>query len=138
MARSTNPKKLALWQGRFQRFEESALPVVRFCASEGVSESSFYYWLKKLRPPGHLPPRRASSLGATGHDVFKPVTVVPATCGVVVWLPGGARIEVDASQLDAIQTVVAATVQRDYSRANGQGASSDGHVNGKRNGTVPC
>lgn len=133
MARSTNPKKLSLWQGRFQRFEESALSVVRFCASEGISESSFYYWLKKLRPSGHLTPRRPPLLGATGRDVFKPVTVVPATCGVVVRLPGGARIEVDASQLDAIQAVVAATVRGDHDRANGQGAHS-----GKRGGAVSC
>ncbi len=50
MARSTDPKKLALWQGRFQRFVNSGLPVVRFCAVEGVSEASFYYWQKKLGP----------------------------------------------------------------------------------------
>jgi hypothetical protein len=45
--------------------------------------------------------------------VFRPVTVVPATTGVVVCLPGGTRIEVDARQLDAIRAVVAEAVRTD-------------------------
>ena len=110
MARSTDPKKLALWQGRFQRFVESGLPVVRFCAAEDVSESSFYYWLKKLGPPMRRQRTRSEDrgarsdgrgTGATGRGVFQPVTVVPVTYGVVVRLPGGTRIEVDAEHLEA-------------------------------------
>ncbi len=43
MARSPDPKKLALWRARFQHFFDSGLAVARFCAVEQVSESSFYY-----------------------------------------------------------------------------------------------
>ena len=50
MARSSDPKKVALWQRRFRRFLDSGLSVGRFCAAERVSESSFYYWQKKLGP----------------------------------------------------------------------------------------
>ncbi len=59
MARSSDPKKLALWQGRFQRFLDSGLAVARFCAVEHVSESSFYYWQKKLGPQALRRPARA-------------------------------------------------------------------------------
>lgn len=47
MARSFDPKKLALSQGRFRPFLDSGLAVGRFCAVEHVSVSSFYYWRMK-------------------------------------------------------------------------------------------
>lgn len=154
MARSTDPKKLALWQRRFQRFVNSGLPVVRFCAVEGVSEASFYYWQKKLGPQTRRRAARAKSRSdcvktqsintrnAKAHDgkarrptqahglnecdrnarsedraAFQPVTVLPATSGVVVRLPGGTQIEVAARQLDAIRAVVAEATRIDRSEA---------------------
>lgn len=157
MARSTDPKK-ALWERRFRRFVDSNLSVARFCAAEGVSEASFYYWRKKLRLPKRPSPARAQGLArfhaaqdagaedrgdgsqgrraghpdATGSGMFKPVTVVPATCGVVVRLPGGARIEVDATHLDAIRAVVAETVRADHDLTTGQAVGSDVHDRGRR------
>lgn len=157
MARSTDAKKLALWQGRFRRLADSGLSVVQFCAVEGVSEASFYYWQKKLGPTSTRRRRacaknrsidadghgRAGSesrrAGATGRGVFKPVTVVPGLPGVVVVrLPGGTRIEVDASHLDAVQAVLAVTVRGDHDRAAGQEVPSDSHVIGERGGAVSC
>ncbi len=146
MARSSNQKKLALWQGRFRRFLDSGLVVARFCAVEQISESSFYYWQKKLRPQPLLRPTRAEDhdrparaegrnrpagtegRGACSEDrgVFRPVTVVPVTCGVVIRLPGGTRIEVDADHLDAIRAVVAETVRVDQGHAVERSVSS-GH-----------
>ena len=110
MVRPSDPKKLALWQSRFQRFSSSRLAVARFCAMEHVSVASFYYWRKKLGP-------RALRNVASGreHDVFQPVTVVPAGAGVSISWPGGAQIEVGAEHLDAIRAVIAevARVERD-------------------------
>ncbi len=183
MARSSDPKKVALWQRRFRRFLDSGVSVARFCAAEQVSESLFYYWRKKLgplrrggagggedfaagcghrstrtgarptrtgarptrtdAPPTHTgersgaagtPPTRTSERpthtgerpGAAGAPpVFRPVTVVPASasCGVVVRLPDGVRIEVDAAHLDALRAVVAETVRGAQSRATESGAS---------------
>ncbi len=154
MACSTDPKRLALWQGRFLRFGDSGLTVVRFCAVEGVSEASFYYWQKKLGPQTRRQAARAKSRSdcvktqsinardAKAHDgkargptqshglseydrnarcedraVFQPVTVLPATSGVVIRLPGGTQIEVAASQLDAIRAVVAEATRIDRSEA---------------------
>jgi hypothetical protein len=123
MARSSDPKKAALWQRRFRRFLDSGLPVVRFCAAEQVSESSFYYWQKKLgalkRGQGASAEDHAAGCGdpravTLGRRLFRPLTVVPATCGVVVRLPGGTRIEMEASQLDVIRAVVAETVRADH------------------------
>ena len=141
MARSSDPKNPALWRDRFQRFLDSGLSVARFCAVEHVSESSFYCWQKKLGWQGqrrlarakdrsfHAEDRNAGAEDRGTHaeyydGVFRAVTVVPATCGVVVRLPGGTRIEVDADQLDAIRAVVAETVRVDRSRAAECHASS--------------
>ncbi len=140
MACSSNQKKLALWQGRFRRYLDSGLVVARFCAVEHLSESSFYYWQKKLRPQTLQRSARREDHGTRVEDrstcatdygagtegrgacpedrnVFQPVTVVPVTCGVVIQLPGGARIEVDADHLDAIRVVVAETVRVDQDHA---------------------
>ena len=175
MARLSDPKKLALWQGRFQRFLDSGLAVARFCAVEHVSESSFYYWQKKLGPQALRRPARARDRGtsaqkrdacaefratragdratrAGGRGVFRPVTVVPAACGVVIRLPGGTRIEVDADHLDAIRAVVAETARVDHGRAADRNVTSDNRnvssdnrnvssgnpVIRRRGGTVSC
>ncbi len=108
MVRSPDPKRLALWQGRFQRFLDSGLAVARFCAVERVSVSSFYYWQKKLGPQ-----TLRSSACADGREVFRPVTVVPAVCGVLFRLPGGTRIEVGAEHLEALRVVVAEAMRID-------------------------
>jgi len=192
MARSFDPKKLALWQGRFQRFLDSGLAVARFCAVEEVSESSFYYWQKKLGPQTRRRSARAEDrsvrtvdrgiyaehhgtrvedhatcaedrdtyaedhdtrtkdhdASVEDHGVFRPVTVMPSMCGVVIRLPGGTRIEVDANHLDAIRAVVAETVRVDHGQVAERNASSGNGVNRnvssgnqvmrKRSGTVSC
>jgi len=126
LARSFDPKKIALWQGGFQRFLDSGGAVARFCAVEHVSASPFYYWQKKIGPQARRRPARAEHHGASvedrgtrakdhgarakdhdvgeedrhahaerhgvgteDHGVFRPVTVVPSVCGVVIPLPGG-------------------------------------------------
>lgn len=147
MARSTDPKKVALWQRRFRRFVASGLPVARFCAAERVSESSFYYWRKKLGPR-----RRGRAMDAEDHAagrgsrravtpdrrVFRPVTVAPATCGVVVRLPGGVRIDVEAGQLDTIRAVVAETVRADHDLTTRPNITSENHLIHKRGDALSC
>ncbi len=130
MARSSDPKKRSLWQGRFQRFLDSGLAVARFCAIEHVSESSFYYWQKKLGPQALRRPTRAENhdacagnhdacagnhdAGSEDRNVFQPVTVVPAVCGVLIRLPGGTQIEVGPEHLDVIRAVTAEVARGEH------------------------
>ena len=109
MSRSSDPRKLAMWRKRFQRFSSSRLAVAPFCARERVSVASFYHWRKKLGPQV---PRRPTSVRG---DVFQPVAVVPAAWGVSIRLPGGTQIEVCVEHLDTIRAVIAevARVDRD-------------------------
>ena len=39
------------WIERFQRFDASNHTVVAFCVAEGVSESNFYLWRRRLASP---------------------------------------------------------------------------------------
>ncbi len=68
MARSSDPKKLSLWQGRFRRFLDSGLAIARFCAIEHVSESSFYYWQKRIGPQARRRRTRAEGRDACSED----------------------------------------------------------------------
>lgn len=136
MARSTDSKKAALWRTRLRRYAGSGLSVARFCATEGVSESSFYYWQKKLGPLRRRPPARAGDRDAcfTDRGLFQPVTVLPATSGVVVRLPSGTQIEVGAVQLDAIRAVVAETVRVSAGKAATESSSAHGRSPHERDG----
>jgi hypothetical protein len=147
MARASDPKKAALWQRRLGRFVSSGLAVARFCAAEHVSESSFYYWRKKLglRRRGRAvgAEDRAAGCGSrraitNDQRIFRPVTVVPAACGVVVRLPGGTRIEVDASQLDVIRAVVAETVRADHDLTARQQITSENRLIHQRGDAQAC
>ena len=144
MARPSDPKKLALWQGRFRRFLDSGLAVARFCAIEHVSESSFYYWQKKLGPRALRRPTRVDSRGACAEDrnVFQPVTVMPtrpaAACGVLVRLPGGTRIEIGAAHLDAIRAVVAETVRVDRGWEANRRSPSTCRADHEHGGAASC
>ncbi len=39
------------WVERLERFAAGTRTVVAFCAAEGVSESNFYLWRRRLAPP---------------------------------------------------------------------------------------
>lgn len=119
MPRLADPKKLAGWRQRLERFSKSGLPVGRFCAREGVSTASFYHWRKKLdvengrRRGTHRQAQRRPDR-ANGRGGFQPVAVVPVGPGsvpaipvIVIQLPCGTRIEVGGGDLDVLWTVVA-------------------------------
>jgi hypothetical protein len=118
MPRLPDPRKLAMWRQRFERFSKSGLAVATFCVREGVSVASFYHWRKKVKPArqhrhgadGHT--RRPA--GLAGHrGTFRQVAVipaepefVPATPAICIQLPCGTRIELGGGDLDVIRTVV--------------------------------
>jgi hypothetical protein len=48
MTRRLDVEKRREWEDRFERFRARGLTVARFCASESVSEHTFYYWAKRI------------------------------------------------------------------------------------------
>jgi len=119
MPRLSDREKLGKWRVRFRRFVRSGLPVEQFCAQEGVSVASFYYWRKNLEPDSQagVEGRRRQVLDRPASEragVFQPLTVVPATFGIWIHLPGGTRIEVRAEHPEAVRAVIAEVVRLDH------------------------
>ena len=120
MSRRSDPRKLAVWRERFERFSRSGLAVTRFCAEERVSMASFYHWRRKFGPQG----RRRRLPAGRGH--FQEVAVVPAVSGMIraapavcIQLPCGTRMEVRAEDLDAVRTVVTEVARAGRAREAG-------------------
>jgi len=128
MAGRSNAGEDAEWRKRLERFGRSELTVARFCEGERVSVPSFYYWRKKF---GQTASRRRTR---SRPSVFRQVTVVPAppemipaapavagvssaeapaSSRIVIQLPCGTRIELDAERLDAVRAVVGELVRAD-------------------------
>jgi transposase len=74
-----------LWADRLARFPDSGLSVAAFCAAEGVSPNSFFYWKRQLL----VTPPRASE----GEPSFLPIRV-RAAAPVEVALPNGAVVRI--------------------------------------------
>ena len=88
MSREPNRAKAQRWSDRLDRFENSSQTIAQFCVVEGVSQSAFYQWKKKL---GSGKRSRGEKVNRTGRGnraektnresknepVFKPVQLTP-------------------------------------------------------------
>ena len=48
MSRGLDVQKWREWEGRFERYRAGGETVGRFCANEGVSVNTFYYWARRV------------------------------------------------------------------------------------------
>ena len=107
MARRSDAGADAEWRKRFERFRRSGLTVARFCDGEQVSVASFYYWRKKLgQTASHRRTRSRPGVFRQVAVIPAPPAMVPPSSRIVIQLPCGTRIEVDAEHLDAVRAVV--------------------------------
>jgi hypothetical protein len=72
-----------LWSERLARFSAAEQSVTAFCAREGVSTNSFFYWKRRLAAPA----------APDGGPLFLPVRVTPVS-PVEVVLPSGAVLRI--------------------------------------------
>ncbi|HEX4148799.1 MAG TPA: hypothetical protein VHY20_07420 [Pirellulales bacterium] len=67
-------QKRRVWAERLERFRASGLTVSRFCASQRVSENTFYYWASRLRTDSttagspRTPSRPRGKAAELGHE----------------------------------------------------------------------
>jgi len=54
--RKNSDEQRQFWQMVFETFSNSGLSVRQFCKNEGLNESGFYYWKKKLRASSYKSP----------------------------------------------------------------------------------
>ena len=113
MAGDSDGAKCRLWRERFERFDDGGVSVAEYCGAEGVSQSSFYHWRRKLAPSKRPPsPSRQPTKKMAGHSVFEPVTIATAAM-VVIRLPNGTLIEVPAHSEQALRAIVGQLVPAD-------------------------
>lgn len=91
---ASDPLAVQRWVERLERFAARNQTVAAFCAAEGVSQSNFYLWRRRLTTTDLVP-------AETGPTVV-PLHVTPAPAapielalpsGTIVRFPGDARPE---------------------------------------------
>ncbi len=106
------------WQERLSNREASGLSIDEFCADEGVSRSTFYRWVQRLKEgvPDTVKEEGASlTLADIAEPKFLPVSVTASP--VEIELPNGSvvRLPVGVGQamiVDAIQAVTGLQTKR--------------------------
>ena len=98
MARKKSTEREARWREILERQATSGQSVRRFCASEGISEPSFYSWRKRLRErhDGRSPARQSKSSEEVLGDAtsFIPLKLVDDAATLEIVHPRGYRIQV--------------------------------------------
>ena len=112
MRRGADREKLESWAERLTRFQQSGMSVARFCQAEGISQSSFYQWKRKLDKPKQ---RKSKATKAARHE-FLAVEVAPRAMSQLaaastVRLGCGVEIEL-GSDLRVVDAIVKQVLQR--------------------------
>ena len=66
------------WQERLENYKSSGLEVDVFCLQEGVSRSTFYRWVDRLKdgiPEPMVTEKSARQRAESGEAVFVPITL---------------------------------------------------------------
>ena len=103
------------WQERLASRETSGLSIDEFCADEGVSRSTFYRWVQRLKDgiPDAVKEEGASlTLAETAEPKFLPVSVTASP--VEIELPNGGlvRLPVGVGQAVIVDVVQAVSTMR--------------------------
>ena len=125
MSRGSHPAKVEQWSDRLGRFANSGQTVAQFCVAEGVSQPSFYQWMKKIGMGGRVRggtsnrSRKASRTekpihGSKSKPAFEPVQLTP-TLGLqrstTIRLADGVEIEL-GNNLQVVDMVVRCVVEQ--------------------------
>ena len=106
MASRQDVQKRRVWEARLERFRTSGLTVARFCAQEGVSAHTFYYWARRVAAASTLG-RTCSSQRAGSAEGSRPTRPAASGNGQAAWvrfqLPAAVEVSVPADCLDAIR-----------------------------------
>jgi len=105
----------------YSRYQSSGLTIRSFCMNEGINESKFYYWKKRLQrnfPGGFsfIPIRVESGkqgLASTENPPANPVFSFPSTCNsncdcsFEIIYPNGTRLKFSGSfDYDSVKSLV--------------------------------
>ena len=87
---AAHPRRYLDWQSRLKNYKASGLEVDVFCLQEGVSRSTFYRWVDRLKdgiPEPMVTEKAARQRAESGEAVFVPITLKASP--VEIKLPNG-------------------------------------------------
>ena len=99
------------WQARLESYKASGLEVNVFCLQEGVSRSTFYRWVDRLKdgvPESMVAEKADRQRAESGEAVFVPISLKASP--VEIELPNGGIVRLplgvgQAVLVDVIRTV---------------------------------
>ncbi len=105
------------WQERLESYRASGLEVDVFCLQEGVSRSTFYRWVDRLKdgiPEPMVAEKSARQRAETGEAVFVPITLKASP--VEIELPNGGivRLPLGVGQAVLVEVIRAVGALRPW------------------------
>ncbi len=105
------------WQERLESFKASGLEVDVFCLKEGVSRSTFYRWVDRLKdgiPESMLVEKAARERAESGEAAFVPISLKASP--VEIELPNGGivRLPLGVGQAVLVEVIRAAGALRPW------------------------
>ena len=105
------------WQERLESFNASGLSIDEFCLQEGVSRSTFYRWMGRLKdgiPEAMVAEQSARQHAESGEAVFVPITL--KTSPVEIELPNGGvvRLPLGVGQAVLVEVIRAVGTLRPW------------------------
>ncbi len=105
------------WQERLENYEASDLEVDVFCLQEGISRSTFYRWVDRLKdgiPEPMVTEKAARERAESGEAVFVPITLKASP--VEIELPNGGivRLPLGVGQAVLVEVIRAVGALRPW------------------------
>lgn len=105
------------WQERLENYKASGLEVDVFCLREGVSRTTFYKWLGRLKdgiPESMLAEKAAQERAESGEAAFVPITLKASP--VEIELPNGGivRLPLGVGQAVLVEVIRAVGALRPW------------------------
>ena len=93
------------WLERLERFAAGNYTVVGFCAAEGVSDSNFYLWRRRLTQPATPAPNQPTVVPMRVTPSHAPATPIELAfpSGTVLRFPADARPEMIVAILRGLE-----------------------------------
>lgn len=98
MAGRKSAEKALRWREILTRQVNSGLSIRQFCATEGISEQSFYGWRKKLGEPKQSDSRALAAgcrQGSGSGPLFVPLQLLDNSAALEIIHPLGYRIQMN-------------------------------------------
>ena len=113
--KSSYAEKRAFWRMVLETWRSSGLSVREFCKREGLTESSFYYWRRRLRCRSGCSPDNTSAPSeqrATSPDFIEITSSIPRCSSLELALRSGHTLRIaDTIEMSHLSQVLQALQQ---------------------------